>query len=52
MPQANKTCSTCFSFEPSRLEGYGYCKAAPTLETQARLLVQGGVCVFDRWRKK
>lgn len=51
MPNANH-CATCFNFDPSRLKGYGYCKAAPSLETLARLVAIGSACVFDRWRAK
>lgn len=47
-----QTCKTCFNFDPSRLEGYGYCKAAPTLETLARLVHVDYACVFGKWREK
>lgn len=49
MREIKQTCATCRHFEFSRLENYGYCKAAPGFEAQARLLVAGGVCVFGRW---
>lgn len=50
--QSQQTCATCARFEPARLDGYGYCKAAPTLEKRARLLHVTYDCVFDRWLKK
>jgi hypothetical protein len=45
------TCQTCIHREPSRLDGYGYCKAAPTLETLGRLLPVESHCQFGKWRK-
>jgi len=51
MPNANQ-CATCFNFEKSRLDGYGYCKAAPTLETLGRFLPVESICQFGRWGKK
>jgi len=46
------TCGTCANYDPSRLEGFGYCKAAPSLESLARLVAIGRVCVFDKWHAK
>ncbi|MFA7269868.1 MAG: hypothetical protein WC073_11030 [Sterolibacterium sp.] len=47
-----KTCATCSNYDPSRLDGYGYCKAAPSLETLAQFLAVGSACVFDKWHAR
>lgn len=37
-------CAKCIHYDPSRLDGYGYCTAAPTLVGRARLLPAGSAC--------
>ncbi|GHU33557.1 hypothetical protein AGMMS50256_25690 [Betaproteobacteria bacterium] len=31
-------CGNCLSFDPAKLERYGYCRAAPTPEERSRFL--------------
>lgn len=52
MTNPQQICATCANYEPSRLEGFGYCKAAPSLESLAQFLSIGSACVFGKWRKK
>lgn len=52
MTAKTNICATCRHFEPARLASYGYCKAEPDVEKQARLLVAGSVCVFGQWGRK
>lgn len=37
-------CATCIHYDPSRLDGYGYCTAAPSLIERAYLLPAGSIC--------
>lgn len=46
-PAAEKRCRACHQFEPSKLDGYGYCKAAADFVLRARLLPAESLCLFN-----
>ena len=44
-PESN-TCGSCRHAEPSKLEGYGYCRAGQTPEERALFLPSSKACAF------
>lgn len=46
-PIAEKHCKACHQFEHSKLDGWGYCKAAPDFILGARLLPAETPCLFN-----
>ena len=47
-----QTCGSCRHIEPSKLEGYGYCRAGQTVEERAYFLPYSRACMFTpaRWQ--
>jgi hypothetical protein len=47
LPSRAHVCGNCLSFDPAKLERYGYCRAAPTPIERSRYLYYTQPCWID-----